>query len=92
LRANDNVIVALSSQHFANAKSFAMRGNFSSKARCRRAHHFNLTAQRPCARVPEYEACLSYAQSTIIFRAMGFARQVFAAFALPQGMGDGIRL
>jgi hypothetical protein len=39
----------------------------------------------------EYEACLSHAQSTIIFRTMGFALQGFAGFALPQGMGDEIR-
>ena len=44
---------------------------------------------RPCT---EYEACRSNAQSTISFRAMGFARQVFAAFAFPQWMGDGIRI
>ena len=28
------------------------RKTFSGKARCRRAHHFNLTTPKPCARVP----------------------------------------
>ena len=28
------------------------RKTFSGKARCRRAHHFNPTTQKPCARVP----------------------------------------
>jgi hypothetical protein len=49
-------------------------GNFSGKARCRRAHHFNLNNSTTLRPRTEYEACLSYAQSTIIFRAMGFAR------------------
>ena len=46
--------VALSSQSaFCDAKYFCdARKTFSGKARCRRAHHFNLTTQTPCARVP----------------------------------------
>jgi hypothetical protein len=40
----------------------------------------------------EYEACRSYAQSTIISRATGFACRMFAAFAFAQEMGDGIEV
>jgi hypothetical protein len=54
-------------QRFAMRNILRREENFFRQGALQASASLQSHKSTPCARVPEYEACLSYAQSTIIF-------------------------